>query len=143
MKKHTSFKIQSAQRGFTLVEIVIVIALIGIIMGVVAANVFGNKERSYYKLTETQLTTLSAKIETYEMDTGNLPGQLQDLVSAPGSASGWLGPYTKEKDLKDAWGTAIEYRSPGASSKFELVSLGADRKPGGEGVDADIRVQPQ
>jgi general secretion pathway protein G len=133
---------RGAESGFTLVEIMIVIAIIGIIAGVVATNVFGNKERSYYRLTESKLAALAAKIDTYEQDTGSLPNQLQDLIASPGGTSGWLGPYAKEAELKDAWGTAIEFRTPGQSAKFELVSLGADRKAGGEGVDGDIRVEP-
>ena len=70
---------------------------------------------------------------------GGLPNALDDLVTQPGNAAGWLGPYAKPEELRDPWGTAIEYRRPGTDGPFELVSLGADAASGGESFDADIR----
>ena len=128
-----------AAAGFTLVEIVIVIALIGLILSLVANKIIGNKTRAEYKLAQTQLNTLSQKVESYQSDVGDLPDSLEQLVTAPNNAPGWLGPYAKATEFKDPWQTQIEYRHPGNDNQpYQLISLGADRKSGGEGVDKDI-----
>ena len=72
------------------------------------------------------------------MDTGRLPAKLDELVTAPGSAAGWLGPYAKAAELNDPWGHPVEYRTPGESGPFDLVILGKDGKVGGTSVDSDI-----
>ena len=130
--------LRTAQGGFSLIEILIVVALIALIAGMVANQVFGGQDKARFNLAKTQIANLSADIEQFELDTGALPQRLDDLVKEPGNAKGWLGPYAKEKDLKDPWNTAIEYRVPGKNGPFELVSLGGDRKPGGTSTDGDI-----
>lgn len=127
-----------AQAGFSLIEILIVVALIALIAGMVANQVFGGQDRAKVKMAVSQLASLSGKIEQYEMDTGSLPNNINDLVRESGSTKGWLGPYSKESELKDPWNTPIEMRVPGENAPFALISLGADRKSGGTGVDADI-----
>ena len=124
--------------GFSLIEIMIVIVLIGGILALVASTVMGSKDQANFKLADMQLTTLAGKIDQFRSDTGRLPESLEQLATSPGIA-GWLGPYAKAEELRDPWGTAIDYRRPGTNGPFELVSLGADAAPGGESVDADIR----
>ena len=132
----------ASQSGFTLIELAVVILLIGGIVALAANSIVGSKNKSNYKLTQTQLNLLTQKVAEYQSDVGTLPESLDALVTAPGNADGWLGPYTKAQQLKDAWGTAIEYRNPGSDADFELVSLAADKKSGGEGVDKDIVIKP-
>jgi general secretion pathway protein G len=129
-------------RGFTLIEIVVVVAVIALIVTFAATRLFGSSDRVKHQLTTTQLQTLAQKISDYESDVGALPSSLQDLVQAPSNAAGWLGPYSEEKGFKDAWNVNIEYRSQTGNAAFELMSLGADKKTGGEGVDKDIVVTP-
>jgi general secretion pathway protein G len=137
MKKTPSFRRRAA--GFTLIEIVVVIALIGLILGVVANRLMGSQARAEYKLAETSLGNLAAKIDQYDADVGGLPDNLEQLVTAPSDAPGWLGPYAKAEELKDPWREPIQLRVPGENgAPFSVVSLGADRKAGGEGVDKDI-----
>ena len=126
------------QAGFTLIEILIVVGIIAIIGGIVANRIFGGQDRAKANLARSQVQALAAKIESYELDNGALPTQLQDLITEPSGASGWLGPYSKESELKDAWGRPFEYRNPGQSAKFDLISLGADGKPGGDSWNRDI-----
>lgn len=125
-------------RGFTLVEIMIVMVVIGLILALVTNRVMNSQERANVKLADMQLTTLAGKIDQYRADTGKLPESLQQLVTSPG-VPGWLGPYAKDTELVDPWGTNLEFRRPGASGPYELVSLGADAASGGESFDADIR----
>ena len=127
-----------AQAGFSLIEILIVVALIATIAGVVANQVFGGQDRAKVRIAQSQLAALAGKVEQFEMDTGALPNSLNDLVSMSGTTRGWLGPYSKEAELKDPWNTPIEFRGGGDNERFTLISLGADRKSGGTGVDADI-----
>ena len=127
-----------AQAGFSLIEILIVVALIALIAGMVANQVFGGQDRAKVKMAVSQLAALSAKVEQFEMDTGTLPNNIGELARESGNTKGWLGPYSKESELKDPWNTAIEMRVPGDNAPFALISLGADRKSGGSGVDADI-----
>lgn len=126
------------QAGFSLLEILIVVALIAFIGTMVANSVFGGSDRARARLAETQLNMLAGKIEQYELDVGALPQNLEDLVRQPSGSSSWLGPYAKADELKDPWQRPIEYRAPGTETRFDLVSLGADGRPGGEGVDRDI-----
>lgn len=135
---HRKHALRAAQAGFSLIEILIVVALIALIAGMVANQVFGGQDRAKVKMAQSQLASLAGKIEQYEMDTGALPNSLSDLVAQSGSTKGWLGPYSKESELKDPWNTAIEMRVPGENAPFALISMGADRKSGGTGVDADI-----
>lgn len=131
------------ERGFSLIEILIVIALIGLILAVVVNRVFGNKERAEYKVAQTQLQSLAQKVDNYYLDVGSYPESLDALVSAPTNADGWLGPYAKADELKDPWKHAIQYRQPGEDDKpFQLISYGTDGKEGGEGVKSDIIVSP-
>ena len=123
MNMHSRPRSAHPVRGFSLIEMLVVIVRIGGILALVASKVFGNKERAEYKLAQTQLQTLAQKIDNYQLDVGAYPDSLDALVSAPANADGWLGPYAKADELKDPW---------------RLTSLGADGKAGGEGVKADI-----
>jgi len=126
-------------RGFTLIELIIVITLIAAVMAVVAGKVIQNKHKAEYKIAQTQMSSLAASIDQYESDVGALPESLQQLVTAPGDAEGWLGPYAKLEELKDPWHNPIEYRKPGADERpYSLTSLGVDGQPGGDGVDRDL-----
>lgn len=129
------------QRGMSLIEIIIVIVLIGAVLTFVGNRVIGGKDRGDYNLGKSALQTLAGKVESFRMDTGRLPTTLDELVTAPGDASGWLGPYAKEAELKDPWGHPYEYRTPGESSDFDLVFLGKDGKVGGTSVDADFKYE--
>ncbi len=135
-------KLPSRQTGFSLLEILIVVALIAFIGTMVARNVFGGSDRAKVRLAETQLNVLAGKIEQYELDVGVLPQSLEDLVRQPSGANSWLGPYAKPDELNDPWSQSIEFRVPGSAGRYELISLGADRKAGGEGVNRDIAVAP-
>lgn len=138
MNTSSKRRLGARQTGFSLIEILIVVALIAGIMGLVATQVFGGRSRANVRLAQTKLAGLAGKIESFEMDTGVLPQRLEDLVKEPGNAKGWLGPYAKEGDLKDPWNTPIEYRVPAEGAAFALISLGDDKKPGGTGVDKDL-----
>ena len=129
------------QRGMSLIEIIIVIVLIGAVLTFVGSRVLGGADRAKANLGKSQVQTLAGKVEQFQMDTGRLPNSLDELVTAPGNASGWLGPYAKEAELKDPWGNAVEYRTPGESGAFDLVVLGKDGKIGGSSYDSDIRYE--
>ena len=90
---------------------------------------------------EASTRVMAGKIENYQLDTGRLPGRLEDLVSAPSGASGWLGPYAKVAELNDPWGNALLYRAPGQGQPFDLISLGKDGREGGSSYDADIHFE--
>lgn len=133
-----SRRVRTAHGGFSLIEILIVVALIALIAGMVANQVFGGADKARVKLAQSGAANLAGKVEQYEMDVGALPQRLEDLVKEPGNAKGWLGPYAKESALKDPWNTPYEYRVPGEGAPFAVISYGSDRKPGGSGVDGDL-----
>lgn len=130
---------RSPQAGMSLLEIIIVIVLIGAVLTLVASRVLGGADRGKANLARSQIQILADKVDNYQLDTGRLPGKLDDLVVEPGNVAGWLGPYAKPAEFKDPWGHPIEYRVPGEAHPFDLISLGRDGRPGGSSVDADIR----
>jgi len=131
----------SSQSGMSLLEIIIVLVLIGLVVTFVGSRVIGGADRGKANLAKSQIQTLAGKVENYQLDTGSLPSKLEDLVAQPGNATGWLGPYAKQAELKDPWGHAIEYRVPGDNKPFDLISLGKDGQPGGESFNADIKYE--
>ena len=131
----------SAQAGFSLIEIILVVVLIGGIVAFAATRILGGGDRAKVNLAKAQVQTLAEKVQQFEMDTGRLPGALEDLVKAPGDASNWLGPYAKDAELKDPWNHPYVYAAPGEGKPFDLASLGADGQPGGDSVKADIKYE--
>lgn len=139
MRKRT----QSArllQRGFTILEIVIVFILLAGIMAYVMPRIFDQSKKAEAMQAKIKMTALGGQIDMYKLEVGKYPGSLQDLIKAPAGAEGkWNGPYVKDPaDLKDAWGNDYRYTAPGTSKPYDLVSLGADGKEGGEGENRDI-----
>jgi general secretion pathway protein G len=132
---------RAAQAGFSLIEIIIVVVLIGGIVAFAANRIIGGGDRAKASLAKSQVATLGQKIQEYEQNTGSLPDSLEDLVKDPGNASGWLGPYAKVAELKDPWNHDYVYRAPGEGGPFDLMSLGKDGKPGGSSVDSDVKFE--
>lgn len=129
------------QAGMSLLEVIVVLVLIGGVLTLVGNRVLGGADKGKFRLAQLQIQTLAGKIESYQLDTGALPSRLDDLVTQPAGAGGWLGPYAKLDELKDPWGRAIEYRVPGEARPFDLVSRGRDGRAGGTSYDADIRYE--
>ena len=126
------------QRGFTLLEMLAVIVLLGIVATIVVRQVGGNVDKGKYGAGKAQLASLSMKIESYELDVGSPPKDLQQMLARPANASGWAGPYAKPSDLKDPFGHAFGYRFPGQHGAFDLIFFGQDGQPGGDGYNADL-----
>jgi general secretion pathway protein G len=140
MKKQTHSPAGTRRkRGFTLIELLIVILLVAGLLAVIAGKVMTNKKRAEARLASTQLNSLAAQVDQYQADVGSYPDSLEQLVAAPGNVEGWLGPYAKKSDFQDPWHNAIQYKRPGDDdAPYTLLSLGADGKAGGEGVDKDV-----
>ncbi len=135
------FNAPRRQAGMSLLEIIIVIVLIGAVLTLVASRVLGGADRGKANIAKAQVQTVASKIDNYRLDTNRLPSKLDDLVSQPAGVNGWLGPYAKESDFNDPWGHPLEFRAPGESQDYDLVSYGKDGKPGGSSFDADIRFE--
>jgi len=123
--------------GFSLIEMLAVIVLIGIVAGIVVQAVGKNVDKGKYGAGKAQVQALAGKIEAYALDNGSPPARLDDLVSKPGNATNWMGPYAKESDLKDPFGHAFQYKAPGEHGDFDVLFLGKDGQAGGDGVNAD------
>ena len=126
------------QRGFTILEIVIVFVLLAGIMAFVGPRIF--EKMGQAKSAEQRIRTqnLIGDIVMYKLEVGRYPENLQALVTQPAGVDKWNGPYAKPDVLKDAWGNDYRYTFPGQSKPFDLVSLGADNKEAGEGENRDV-----
>jgi general secretion pathway protein G len=125
-------------RGFTLVELLLVLVILALIGGLVLPGIIGKAEGAKVKAAGSQVSRLSMAVESYYLDTGATPDSLDQLVEESGGVGGWNGPYVKPSSLKDPWGREYEYRYPGDHGDFDIYSFGADGQPGGEGKNADI-----
>ena len=133
---------QRSERGFTLVEMLVVITIIALIMSLVGPRVLNYLSESKVKAAKIQIESLSTALDLYFLDTGQYPNTsdgLTALVQRPGSAGFWNGPYLKGNVVpNDPWGHPYLYRSPGEHGPYDIVSYGADGQEGGVGVAADI-----
>lgn len=128
-------------RGFTLLELLVVIVIIGLLAGYVAPRYFSQVGRSEVQVARAQIDSLEKALDQYRLDVRRYPSAeegLEALVAKPAAAASWNGPYLKKAVPQDPWGRPYVYRFPGAKGDFELVSYGRDGKPGGSGEDADI-----
>jgi general secretion pathway protein G len=126
------------QRGFTILEIVIVFILLAGIMSFVGPKIFEQMGRAKSSEAKIRIQQLVGQIEIYKLEVGRYPDSLQSLVKQPAGVDRWNGPYAKDADLKDAWGNDYRYTVPGTTRAFDLVSLGADNKEGGDGENRDV-----
>lgn len=126
-----------ASAGFTLLEMLAVIVLIGVIAGIVSSKVIDSINRGKWDAGKAQLSKLDGAIERYALDNGVFPSKLDDLVNKPPAAAAWRGPYLKPSEVKDPFGYAFFYRAPGEHGAFDIVFYGKDGKPGGSDFDRD------
>jgi general secretion pathway protein G len=129
---------KNREKGFTLVELLLVLVILALIATVVLPSIIGQAEGAKVKAAASQISRLSMSVETFYLDTGVAPESLGDLVNEPSGVTGWNGPYIKNSLLKDPWGKQYQFRSPGDHGEFDIFSYGADGQSGGEGKNADI-----
>ena len=133
---------RSRRRGFTLVELLVVLAILGLLVGLVGPQVMKALGGSKTKTARIQIEDLSATLDIYRLELGRYPTTndgLQALVENTAGASNWNGPYLKKNKVpQDPWGFDYQYRSPGEHGSFDLWSLGSDNREGGEGENQDI-----
>jgi general secretion pathway protein G len=131
-----------AEAGFTLVEMLVVIAIIGLIMGLVGPRVLNSLGESKVKAAKLQIESFSSSLDLFYLDVGRYPTASEGLVALaqrPGNASIWNGPYLKTGSVPtDPWGHVYLYRAPAERGPYEIVSLGSDGQEGGTGTSADI-----
>ena len=128
-------------RGFTLLELLVVMVIIGLLVGYVGPRYFAQIGKSEVKAARMQLDGFEKALEQYRLDTGHYPSSelgLEALVVRPASEARWQGPYLKKQVPVDPWGNPYIYRLGGPRGEFEILSLGKDGRPGGDGEAADI-----
>ncbi|HET7591415.1 MAG TPA: type II secretion system protein GspG [Rhodanobacteraceae bacterium] len=123
--------------GFTLLEMLAVIVLLGIVAVIVARSVSGRVDTGKWKAGTIGVTKLDQDVQAYALDNGSPPKSLDDLIAKPLNAPSWNGPYAKPADLKDPFGHPYGYVYPGKHGQYDIVFWGRDGKPNGEGVDRD------
>ena len=132
---------QRRHAGFTLLELLVVMVIIGLLAGYVGPKLFGQIGKSEVKVARAQIDALAKGLDQYRIDTGRFPSTEQGLAALtgrPASESKWAGPYLAKTIPKDPWGNDYHYVSPGEHGDYDLMSYGRDGRPGGDGEDADL-----
>jgi general secretion pathway protein G len=135
-KKHLS-----DSRGFTLVELIVVVIIIGLLAGLVLPQFIRQEEKAKLKTARAQIELLGTALDTFRLDVGRYPTSdegLQSLRQKPGAIDRWDGPYLKKELPMDPWSKPYLYKSPGEHGPYDILSYGADGAPGGEGDNRDI-----
>jgi general secretion pathway protein G len=131
--------------GFTLLELLVVIVIIGLLAAYVGPKYFSQLGKSQVTIARAQIEAFEKSLDTYRLDVGRYPTSeegLAALMSAPPAAAAkWNGPYLKKGIPQDPWGHPYQYRAQGAKGEYEIVSTGRDGQPGGAGDDADLSSQ--
>ncbi len=128
--------------GFTLVELLVVLVILGLVMGLVGPRVLNYLTSSRARAAALQLSSFKSSLDLFYLDMGRYPSRsegLSALVVRPGAAQGWNGPYLQQQTVpSDPWGNAYQYTVPGDKAPYRILSYGADGVAGGSGADADI-----
>lgn len=128
--------------GFTLLELLVVVLIIGLLTGIVGPRLMGQIGRSEVTAARAQIDALDKAVQAYRLDMGEFPSSeqgLRALVASPGADGRWRGPYLKGALPADPWGQAYQYRRPGTNGRdYDITSLGRDKSFGGIGDDADL-----
>ena len=130
-----------ASRGFTLLELLVVVVIIGLLAAYVGPKYFAQLGKSEATVARAQIEAFEKALDTYRLDVGRYPTTeegLNALLTQPAGATTWNGPYLKKAAPLDPWGRPYNYKSPGTKGDFELVSYAKDGQPGGTGENADI-----
>lgn len=136
----------SGETGFTLIELMIVLVILGLLVGVVAPAAIGYLAKAKADVARIQMKNFSVGLDLYRLDVGRYPSTqegLSALVKPPSDPKNWRGPYLNNKDVpSDPWDNAYGYQGPESqNNRYMIISYGADNAEGGDGADADIRVQ--
>lgn len=132
---------RAGELGFTLLELLVVMVIIGLLAGYVAPRYFAQVGKSETKVARAQIDAFEKALEQYRLDTGHFPSSdqgLAALVVKPSGEAKWAGPYLKRAVPPDPWGRPYIYKLPGEHGELDLISYGRDGKPSGEGNDADV-----
>ena len=125
-------------QGFSLIELLVVLVILGLIAGLVVPNIMQRGEDAKVRAAKAEIQRLSMAVDEFYLDSGRAPRELRELVERPGNIRNWNGPYVNASNLLDPWDNAYQYRYPGQHRSFDIFSHGADGSPGGEGINAQI-----
>ena len=128
-------------QGFTLLELLVVVAIIGLLVGYVGPRYFGQIGKAEINSAKTQIDALEKALDQYRLDAGHYPSTelgLNALVTKPENEPKWAGPYLRKAVPLDPWGKPYLYKAPGERGDYDIVSFGKDGQPGGSGENADI-----
>lgn len=135
-------KKRKSQSGMTLLELLVVLAILALVIGIAAPRVIGYLSKAKSDTALLQMRQLVSALNLYRLDVGHYPSEqegLQALVTQPGGADKWRGPYIdRAEGIKDPWGEVYGYKLPGEHGEVDLMTYGADRQPGGDGENKDI-----
>ncbi|MDD5722757.1 MAG: type II secretion system major pseudopilin GspG [Syntrophales bacterium] len=124
------------EKGFTLIEVLIVMVILGLLAALVGPKMFGKVGKSKQKAAKAQIALFETTLDTYRLDMGRYPTEEEGLAALrekPEDAENWDGPYLAKEIPLDPWGTPYVYTCPGEHGDYDIASLGADKEPGGEG----------